>query len=366
MTIALFSLQLIGDKAYGGGHYHLRKPVQHYLNIHIAGGEVSPFLSEVSAPTNTFLGSNFIAGAGAGARFGLSYEIRYHKFFFNLGAEIDGDFQTFKIGSFTDSIHNDWLPTKNHDATPAPIANTFMFQHTNFKESDYELRWAVPVQFGILFNSYFYGALGMKYSMSIKDAYYCTAETHMQTTMMLDNAISVDGKPIMVDQSSPQADLYGIYPARDYRFSSNDSIAAMEVFSPLQMLSPTLEIGARFPIAYRTVLRVGAFVEYGIPLKWEGGGAHVNYIRLFPENKDSAADTWRDPKHERTSDDLNVIFPNPVKNSDWTKKGYSTLFVGVRVTLSFNVTIPKRWCNCEADLGPRPIRFFGSGGRIEK
>lgn len=356
---ALLSLVVMAEKAYGGDYYHLRQPVQHYLNIHIAGGENSPFLTDVKAPEHTYVGPSFIAGAGGEAKFGLSYEIRYRRFFFNIGGELDGNFQNFKIANFTDTLQNTWLPTKNHDQTPVTMSNTYMFQHTNFEEHDTEWRWAIPVQFGFLFNSYFYGAVGLKYSMSWMTS--CTAKTTMKTTMILDNAISFNGEPFQVNDQSPQADLYGIYPSNTYEFTSqpkDSSQLGMSSYSKLNMLSPTLEIGARIPLAYRTVLRIGAYVEYAIPLAWEGGKPHVDYSELQKK-------WWSDPTYVRQPEDLNLLIVNPLKSSDWTVKGYTALSVGIRATLSFNITPTKHWCNCENDIF-KPAVSSRKGGRVLK
>lgn len=353
VLVAIFSLMLVGSKAYGADHYHLRKPVQHYLNIHIAGGEVSPFLRDVQAPPQTSQSPSIIGGVGAVSNFGLSYEIRYQKFFFNIGAEIDGDFQRFTLKAFTDTIHNSWVPSKEHDRK-VNQANTYMYQHTDFQESDFELRWAAPIQFGYLFNSYFYGAVGVKYSMAITN--YYEARSTIQTTMMLNNAISFNGEPIQVRADSKQATLYGIFPTDTYRFNSkilNNS------YSLLSMISPTLELGARLPIAYRTVVRIGAFFEYGIPLGWQPSPErkHVVYDNIWA--------LWGNEQYERKAEDLQLMGVNPIKNSDWTMKGFSTFSFGIRATFSFNVTVPKRWCNCETDTGIHPARSTGrSGGRV--
>ena len=355
---ALLSCTLIAEKAFGEDYYHLRQPVQHYLNIHIAGGENSPFLTDVKAPERTYVGPDFIAGVGGESQFGLSYEIRYRRFFFNIGGELDGIFQNFRIANFTDTLQNSWLPNKNHDAKVS-MNNTYMFQHTNYEEHDTEWRWAFPVQFGYLFNSYFYGAVGLKYSMAWKTS--CTASTRMKTTMILDNAISFNGEPFQVDDKSPQADLYGIYPSNTYNFTSQQDSTqlSMSSYSKLNMLSPTLELGARIPIAYRTVLRIGAYVEYAFPLAWVGGKRHVDYSLLQDKwwNNDSG------PTYVRQPEDLNLLIVNPLKSSDWTVKGYTALSVGIRATLSFNITPTKHWCNCDSEIF-KPAVSSGKGGRV--
>ena len=357
---ALLSCTLIAEKAFGEDYYHLRQPVQHYLNIHIAGGENSPFLTDVKAPEHTYVGPDFIAGVGGESKFGISYEIRYRRFFFNIGGELDGIFQNFRIANFTDTLQNSWLPTKNHDSIPVSMNNTYMFQHTNFEEHDTEWRWAFPIQFGYLFNSYFYGAIGLKYSMAYSNS--CKATTILKTTMILDNAISFNGEPIQVLASSKQADLYGIYPTDTLTFSSlskdSTTAIAMKTNSLLMMLSPTLEIGARIPLAYRTVLRIGAYFEYGIPLNWNVADPHVDYSALV--NK-----WFNDPTYVRKAEDLNLMVANPIKNSDWTMKGYTALSVGIRATLSFNITPSKHWCNCDKEIF-KPSPSSRKGGRVEK
>lgn len=341
---------MMSSNAFGGDYYHLRRPVQHYVNIHLAAGGVSPFLNNVVAPPQTSESPRVIAGVGGNAAFGLSYELRYHKFFFNVGAELDGDLQVFNLKAFTDTIHNDWLPSKDHDRA-VNQTNTYMYQHTDFKEKDYELRGAIPVQFGYLFNSYFYGAVGVKYSVAFQN--YYEAQSTIQTTMMLNNAISFNGEPIQVSADSKQATLYGIFPSDTYTFNSK----TQNTLALLRMISPTVELGGRIPLAYRTVLRVGAYAEYGIPIGWESdpNRKHVVYENIWA--------LWNNPSYVRKAEDLQLLGVNPIKNSDWTTTGFKTLTIGVRATLSFNITPTKHWCNCEKEFGIHPKR---GGGRIER
>jgi len=362
VVVTAVLLFVFGMQAYAEDYFHLRKPVQHYINIHLAGGGVASFLNDVTPPPYTSECPKVIGGIGESAALGLSYEIRYHRFFVNIGAEFDGDIQHFFMDAFTDTIHNTWVPARDHDRQVAQ-PSTYMYQYTNYNESDYELRWAVPVQFGYLFNSYFYGAIGLKYSRSIMN--YYTATTDMRTTMMLNNAFDFNGEPIKVEAKSNIAGLYGVFPQDSYDF---DSKTQNNSYAKLDMLSPTLEIGGRIPIAYRTVLRVGAYLEYGIPLGWkpDPDKKHVNYDPIWgtaDENGNRVGGIWQNFAYERKVEDLQLISVNPIKNSDWTMKGYSTISFGVRVTLSFNITPSKHWCNCDKDLNLRPRR---GGGRIDK
>ena len=354
VTLAtVLAFLMLGNTAWAGDYSYIRNPVQHYINLHIAGGEVSPFLKDVEAPLHTFKEKDIITGVGADAALGLSYEIRYRRLFVNVGAEFDADYQNFILKAFTDTILRDVLPNKNHTQM-IPMGNKYTYEHRDFWEKDYELRWAVPIQIGYLFNSYFYGAVGMKYSMAV--ANYYKAHSTIQTGMILNNAMSGE---LPMTSDKPTAALYGVFPSQVYDFTSENQHNSYDM---LAMLTPSLEIGARLPIAYRTILRVGAYVQYGIPLNWtaDPNRKHVVYDGIW--------ELWDQASHERTQQDIqDNLGVNPLKNSDWTAKGYRTLSVGVRLTFSFNVTAVKHWCNCENDLGVHPVRSAGAPkGRIMK
>ena len=361
LIIALFVL--ITGQVYAGDYYHLRKPVQHYLNISVGGGGLYSFRTDEGkiTPPKTILAPDKIDGLGGTSAFGISYEIRYHKFFFNVGVGIDGDFPIFKIGEFRDTTLVSWV--RNYTDGSIILNQDYAMEYifSNYKEIDQEWRLSVPVQFGYLFNSYVYAALGVKYGWTFAD--YAKGTTDIRT--------EIKRRPDYTDnlnEAKQHPECYGLFEKQGqsvFTVLHNDIFKDMGDYPYVGTLSFSPEVGARLPIAYRTILRVGLFLEYDIPIR-------KTVFTSVPHMSDEALwDYWKTPMPQldtdgnpvkdnngnivridgtaipKEMDDLNKLECTPVRLSDWTEKGFQAFSFGIRATLSINITPSKHWCNCE-------------------
>lgn len=345
---------------------YLKDKTQHYLNIHLGGGISASF-----GKTVPYI--DLSPSAGADANVGISYELRKGKFFFNIGVEADYDFSRFRIANFRDSlflvVHEGEKALQTDDPNayrPAdkPKSVLYELEFRDFQERDHEVMIAVPVQFGWLFTNHIYGAIGVKFAMSQWNAYSANAD--IQTRMY--NANSSVYTPVHVEK---EGDLlhYGIYQVRGYHFDGTTQVVQQHKhtldYPRLYYVSPTLEAGVRLPLRERVNVRIGAYIEYALPIGWTGMQPHVDYsfvstnTTIDPMHRDltsavpdavrpgySMPDTGGGMSYKNL--EANAIV-NSMKNNDFLRSPYNALTFGVRVTFNFNVTSTPHWCNCDND-----------------
>lgn len=347
------------------GHHglYLKDKTQHYLNIHMGGGISGSF-------GETVKNIDLSPAAGADANLGFSYEVRKGKFFFNIGLEADYDFSRFRIANFSDSLflvmHNG---NDSQHATHSDNVQQALYElnFSDFQERDHEVMVALPVQFGWLFTNYIYGAIGVKFAMSQWNAYSANSDI---LTMMY-TASGAQWAPIVdktnIDNADSELRHWGVYQMRGYHFDGNTQIVQQHKHSldypRLYYVSPTLEAGVRLPLRQRVNVRIGAYLEYALPIGWTGKQPHVDYSyvstnSLLPIDQRNIASAIPDPSRPGYSMpdtgggmsymnlEANAIV-NSMKNNNFLVSPYNSISFGIRVTFNFNVTSTPHWCNCD-------------------
>lgn len=313
--------------ADNGLHSH---PVQHYVNIHVAGGALMSIAPSTSVDAYKHP-IEIRSLLGADANLGFSYEMRYRKFFFNIGVEADYDLARMGIDHYTDL----WSKMKvaSQPETDLTVPVKYYYNHAGYREAAPELRLAVPLQFGINFTPYFYGAIGIKGSVMVMDSYH--AQSDITTTVMVQNAVGEFG----VQANTDQGKWYGVYT--ENRYTYRRPWAPETAFQRLlPMLHPTLELGGRFPIASRVNMRVGLYAEYAAPLvsAWDvQTNPHMDYSSVTAVNG----------KMSQANLQSHLVM-NQIRDNDMTAVTMNYT-IGVRLTFNFNVTRQQHWCNCDAD-----------------
>lgn len=357
-----------GNPGLKMGHHglYLKDKTQHYLNIHLAGGISASFGQTVEH-------IDLSPSAGADANVGFSYEVRKGKFFFNIGVEADYDFSRFRIASFRDSLflvmHNGpgYLNAMHSNKMQNVL---YELEFTDFQERDHEVMVALPVQFGWLFTNNIYGAVGVKVSMSQWNAYSANSDIRtMMYTMKGSKWIPIVVNSVNINNADPQLQHWGVYQMRGYHFDGTTQVIQEHKHSldypRLYYVSPTLEAGVRLPLRSRVNVRIGAYLEYALPIGWTGTQPHVDYsyvstntaLSVHLRNTESAIPDVVRPGYSTPDTgggmsymnlEANAIV-NSMKNNDFLRSPYNALTFGVRVTFNFNVTSTPHWCNCEND-----------------
>ncbi len=304
-----------------GGRKFRQDPVNHFLTLSLGGGEVNT-LSAFAIPASKDL-------MGADAVFALGYELRKKSFFFGLGVQADFDLTRQQLGTFVES---EWRRDFENDP------HVYSYRYTDFADVQRNLQLGVPVYFGMYFNPYIYGTVGAKFDL-------CLWGNHTTTTLL-----STDGTYPRYDEPITNSPRYGFYTTDIYSYTG-------EAKQPMKV-GPTLEIGAKIPLYTRTRrigLRIGLYAEYLFPLEFSNQTSLVDYSRV-----DANPATLN-----KTDLQTNIVF-GPAIGSPYQLRAAQNLELGIKVTLLINCTAEHKICNCDNEAGIQPIRYTGSGGRIEK
>ena len=298
-----------------------QNPVNHFITISLGGGE-SNTLSAFSIPGSKDL-------LGADGIFGIGYELRKNKFFFGFGAQADFDITRQQLGDF---MEGEWRRDFENDA------HLYSYRYSQFTDVQRNLQVGVPLYFGMYFGSYVYGAIGAKFDMSLLG-------NHTATTVL-----STDGTYPRFEEPITDRPKYGFYAPEVYSYTG--------AYKQQMKVGPTLEIGAKIPMytrSRRVGLRVGLYYEYLFPLKFDNSMALVDYSKV-----DANPTTLNKADLHK-----NIVFNPTIASSYQLRQAYN-MSVGIKVTLLINCTAVHKICNCDNETGIHPVRYSGSGGRIEK
>lgn len=281
--------------------------VNHYINFSIGGGE-----------TNLF--SHFVKDApkiedmpGGDGLFGITYEMRKGSLIFGLGAQLDYDYTWHHIDSFANVF--DRL-----DRTHEEIFYEYCYK--DYTDRQHNLQLSIPLYFGVNIGHYVYLLAGAKVSLSF-------LAQHQTETLL-----ATQGTYKRFIHTIQNAPTYGYYYQDTYSYKS-----AFE--APSLKVSPILECGARIPVESRSKrigMRLGGYIEYGIPLDMNNKMDMVDYRMVDKSPFTQTQDNLRE----------NIVF-NSVVNSSFQSKAFSQFTVGIKWTVLFNVTPPDHVCMCDGD-----------------
>lgn len=265
---------------------------------------------------------------GATADFSFRYEVSKRSFFFNFGLGLDYHFTAPGMDAFTDVF-------QRQDRDGQPIE--YRYCYSNYGEKQHTLFASLPIQFGFLLGKHVYIAAGVKASYSFIRQYQTTTDMYTEGLY-----------PQLMEAVSRDVPSYGYYPVAKYGTSGTYQNAPL-------YLSPSFEAGVMLPLARRVDCRIGAYVEYALPI---GGSspatALIDYsaVNLSPQTQ-SQEDLMQNLHFNSLSDAVLTLPAKTVGTEDIPAQTVTLademkhrLMVGLRVTFRFNVTPPKHDCMC--------------------
>ena len=288
---------------------------QHFITASLAGGTgLGMSGREIIKP-----------GLGGEGQFALSYEVLHQGFFFSFGIGADYRMSRYKLADgMIDAFAG--VDRDGHDII-------YRYVYSNYRETQQTVTATVPVWLGYRIKNKIYFAFGAKVAMPLWNSYLTKTDLYTEGIY-----------PNLIDYVSRNVPSYGFYPTLEYKGKGKYN-------TPTLSVSPMAEVGGFFRIVPGFSCRIGAYVEYAIPVvgKYTTGDI-VDY---------SAVD--RDPLTQNLENLKQTIRFNSVMNSHINAsatahagenlfKGLSQyLSFGVRVTFRFNVTRTPSVCMCETD-----------------
>lgn len=319
-------LLLMAQVALGAGQ------ANHYFIFTVQGGEASTMAAAQGVKLSNLAGYQ-LAG-------GLGYEIRANHFFINLGAQADWQSAGQRVEGWTE-------PYNRLDPFGNPV--TYNYRYSFLEERQKNLQVAPMLQLGGYLGQYVYVAAGVKVRLTLQNEY--ASRVNMTTDGVYEKYI----QPV---QNSP---VHGYYPTDVYKGGGKQIYALTQ-----PVVAPMVEVGAKLPIhtpSHRVGMRVGAYIEYGLPIGWEKEPtSSFNALSSVATVMDYRQVDLVPQHYSQQNLKDNLLF-HSVLRSDWMKSAPGNLSVGLKLTVMFNVTAVKSFCNCDADFAP--IQRKG-GTRISK
>lgn len=283
-----------------------RNGVNHYLTLGLQAGEANMLASAQSLPIKSML--------GADAQLNFAYELQRRRFFFNVGINARYDLTRNKMKSFIDAF-----PQQDRYGE----AVSYRYHYNDLLEQQQTVMVGIPVQFGLYITPQVYLALGVKAEYPLVHSY--STKTQLSTDGMYDRFI----------EPFENNDYYGYYAPFTY---TRTGTCFVDKVCP--WITPSLEVGARFRLKKRVALRLGAYVEYGMPI---GAEYTMPYIDYSGVNQDVTS---------RTKEDLqsNLVI-NSILDYSELDHMYGRLAVGVKATFLFQLKQKQPCVTCDDDSG---------------
>lgn len=297
---------------------------RHFLNLSIGGG-VAENMAKAEL-VNTKIGAN--------GNFAFTYEIDKKAFFFQIGVGVDYIMARRGLDPFTDSY------TGRFDRDGF-LLNRYSYVFTDYAEQSHYLMGSVPVMFGFNLTQYMYISFGAKLMLPFMSTY--KTDARLYTEGVYDQFIDV------ISRNVPN---YGFYDEADYQYKAPMTFALSDIY-----VAPTLELGARIPIAKKIDVRLGVYAEYALPVvssKAKMDLIDYSMVELNPrlQNQENLAENIRfNPiAYSRFSETVEgEKRAAPLQNDP-----SQYLNVGIRATFRFDVTIPPKIClMCSDEFIPR-------------
>ena len=293
-----------------------RTHTMHFITTSIAGG----------SGLGMSCGDMIRPGAGGDAQLAVNYEVLRSGFFFSIG--VGADYRLSQFAMKTNMVDQFPMPDRDGRAT------LYRYVYSGYREQEHTIYGSVPIQFGYRIKNKVYISLGAKASMPLWNTY--SVSTDMYTEGAYENLIDV------ISRNVPS---YGYYP--EIRYGYKGSYKA-----PTLMVSPTAEIGAFFRIVPGISCRLGAYVEYAIPVV---GNQHITKDIVDYTAIDSNPQT-RNLENLQSFIRFNSVLNAHMDPSSTSYPGTNVMkaasqFIsfGIRATFRFNVTRTPSICMCEID-----------------
>ena len=293
-----------------------QRPVtQHFITASVAGG------SGLGMSANHMIAPS----AGADGQIALSYEVLRSGFFFSFGIGADYRLSRFAMkGNMTDHF-----PSLDRDARQVD----YRYVYSRYRETEHTVYGSVPVWFGYRIKDKVYFSLGAKVSMPLWNTY--SVSTDMYTEGEYANLM----EPIARDVPS-----YGYYPTVSYGYQGKYNAPTLHV-------SPMAEIGGFIRMVPGYSLRLGAYVEYAIPVL-----GNSNTVDLVDYTAVDTNPVTRNRENLQSNIRFNSVLNAHMDPSATAFAGENVMksmsqFIsfGIRATFRFNVTRAPSICMCEID-----------------
>lgn len=292
-------------------HRYANNGINHSIGLSLQAGEANMVATSDVIPVKL--------GLGGDAQVGLSYELQKKKFFFNIGVNAHYSLTQNKMNDLVDAF-------EQPDYELEPVL--YRYHYPDLKELQQTFTVGVPVQFGWYFPSDAYIAVGVKAEYPFYHPY--VTEAHMFTDGVYDRLI----EPLRNDAN------YGYYELFDYARTG-----AYMVNKVCPWVTPSLEAGAMFRLRKKVSLRLGGYVEYGIPIQPQCDMVYADYSQV---NQTPQGRTLGDLK-------ANLVL-NSILDYEGLKHSYGHLAVGVKATFLFHLKKKQPCVTCDDDSGI-PYRF---------
>lgn len=297
---------------------------RHYLDLSIGGGVAE---NMAKAPlVNTKL--------GADGNFAFTYEIDKKSFFFQIGFGVDYLMARRGLDPFTDS----YVGRFDKDGA---LLNRYSYVYTSYAEQSHYLMGSVPVLFGFQLTQHMYISFGAKVLLPFMYTYRTDATLY--TEGVYDQFIEV------ISRNVP---TYGFYDEAEYSYKSPMTFGLTDIY-----VAPTLELGARLPIAKKIDVRLGVYAEYALPVvasKAKMDLMDYSMVELNPARQ-SQEDLAANIRFNAIAySNFNATVEGEKGGAILQNNPSQYLNVGIRATFRFDVTIPPKIClMCSDEFIPR-------------
>lgn len=301
--VLVLSLSLSAQSRYK----NTNNGVSHYLSLQFQGGEANMFAPSEKIP--------FSPGLGGDGQIAFSYEVQKRRFFFNVGIHAHYTYTQTKLDQYMEAF-------PQHDRYGEEVS--YRYHYSDLKEGQQTLTVGVPIQFGWYMGTNVYMALGVK------------AEYPLMHTYSTQTNIKTDGVYARFIQPFENNPFYGYYPSFPFAYAGTYDNKVCP------WISPTLEIGGRIRIKKKIALRLGGYLEYGIPIGVARDKSFVDYSAI---NSDVQT---------RTQEDLasNLII-NSALDCNALSRNYSRFAVGIKCAFLFHLKSKIPCVTCQDDSGIR-------------
>ena len=318
--------------------YAGRKP-RHYLGISLGGGEANNF-----GKADTLIGSvKHLGGAGAG--FGLHYEVQQCSWIYGISLEAQYQYLHNRLSPFSDyDSENDSIRVYNvsdPNLWPEPFQDSVVYKyaHSYYSETSHHGSVAFSIYGGKELTEDIYLLLGVKVTIPIQSWYH--VQDSMSTSARYTWAIE-DLKDMGMLNDDELHD-YGVFGKEEYTYRSK--------YREYARIAPFIELGYNIPLrANKTKMRVGVYGTYGFRLGKSPKRPLVDYSSPNLD-KEWGREIYNDNGqkiggHQSTQMLQEAIKWNPVTQSKWYTSLPHNLEVGAKLTILFDVTTEKKVCNC--------------------
>ena len=295
----LLAASLMAAPRYG------RTAVTHWLGLSLTGVEANML------PASS---SSVKPKAGYGGQAHLQYEIHAGKFFFNAGLGFDYIVTNNAMASYSDAFDR-------VDFTGEPLI--YRYVYSDFREQERQLRFILPVQFGYEIGEWMYIGLGAEFRAAP------FINNYKSSGRML-----AEGEYERFIEPIRNSEQYGFWPESEF------NTLPLRASADAHEVAVELELGARVPMGKKGLARFGVYAGYDIPVEYSSKTPTplFDYSRI---DTNPATQSW-----ENTQKYLQI---NSLIGSTLMNITTQRLRVGVRVSLSINVTHTPSQCMCLRD-----------------